>query len=338
MKASSIKKELLLQKKFKSMKNIKFYILVLFFLMSCKSDEVLFNLTTEVSPADSGSITPKSGSVWLGDQIKLNATPNTGYSFDHWASGDSSSEILYDSINSSSISVIVNSDITITGNFLPKTQLNDSSFEKYLIEIGVDDILDGFVNTKKCLSITSMNLSDKNIRNLTGINIFKNLEVLLLDNNFLEDIDLSQNTKLEILSISNNLLSNLDLSSNTSIKSLGLDKNNIESIDLSQNTKLEILSISNNFLSDIDLSSNTSIKSLGLDKNKIETIDLSYLTLLSSLNLSANNLSSLDLSLLSLLNDLDVRINANLTCIKVDSAQKLTGWLKDSIAEFKLNC
>ena len=306
--------------------------------MSCKSDEVLFNLTTEVSPADSGSITPKSGSVWLGDQIKLNATPNPGYSFDHWASGDSSSEILYDSINSSSISVIVNSDITITGNFLPKTQLNDSSFEKYLIEIGVDDILDGFVNTKKCLSITSMNLSDKNIRNLTGINIFKNLEVLLLDNNFLEDIDLSQNTKLEILSISNNLISNLDLSSNTSIKSLGLDKNNIESIDLSQNTKLEILSISNNFLSDIDLSSNTSIKSLGLDKNKIETIDLSYLTLLSSLNLSANNLSSLDLSLLSLLNDLDVRINANLTCIKVDSAQKFTGWLKDSIAEFKLNC
>ena len=72
MKASSIKKELLLQKKFKSMKNIKFYILVLFFLVSCKSDEVLFNLTTEVSPSDSGSITPKSGSVWLGDQIKLN--------------------------------------------------------------------------------------------------------------------------------------------------------------------------------------------------------------------------------------------------------------------------
>jgi len=296
MKASSIKKELLLQKKFKSMKNIKFYILVLFFLMSCKSDEVLFNLTTEVSPSDSGSITPKSGSVWLGDQIKLNAIPNTGYSFDHWTSADSSSEILYDSINSSSISVIVNSDITITGNFLPKTQLNDSSFEKYLIEIGVDDILDGFVDTKKCLTITSMNLSDKNIRDLTGINIFKNLKVLLLNNNFLEEIDLSQNTKLEILSISNNLLSN------------------------------------------IDLSANTSLKSLGLDKNKIETIDLSYLTLLSSLNLSANNLSSLDLSLLSLLNDLDVRINTNLTCIKVDSAQNFAGWLKDSMAEFKLNC
>jgi len=296
MKAFSIKKELLLQKKFKSMKNIKFYILVLFFLMSCKSDEVLFNLTTEVNPADSGSITPKSGSVWLGDQIKLNAIPNTGYSFDHWTSGDSSSEILYDSINSSSISVIVNSDLTITANFLPKTQLNDSSFEKYLIEIGVDDILDGFVDTKKCLSITSMDLSDKNIRDLTGINIFKNLEVLLLDNNFLEDIDLSKNIKLEILSISNNLLSN------------------------------------------IDLSENSSIKSLGLDKNKIESIDLSYLTLLSSLNLSANNLSSLDLSSLSLLYDLDVRINNNLTCIKVNSTQNFDDWLKDSIAEFKLNC
>ncbi len=275
MIASYIKKELLLQKKSKSMKNIIFYILVLFSLISCKSDEVLFTLNTEVNPADSGSITPKSGSVWLGDQIKLNAIPNTGYSFDYWTSSDSFSEILYDSINSSSISVIVNSDLTIVANFLPKTQLNDSSFEKYLIEIGIDDVLDGFVDTKKCLAITSMDLSDKNIRDLTGINIFKNLKVLLLNNNFLENIDLSQNIKLEILNISNNLLSNIDLSINTSLKSL---------------------------------------------------------------NLSANNLSSLDISSLSLLNDLDVRINTNLNCIKVNSNQNFDDWLKDFLAEFKINC
>ena len=275
MKASYIKKELLLQKKFKSMKNIIFYILVLFSLISCKSDEVLFTLNTDVNPADSGSITPKSGSVWLGDQIKLNAIPNTGYSFDYWTSSDSFSEILYDSINYSSISVIVNSDLTIVANFLPKTQLNDSSFEKYLIEIGIDDVLDGFVDTKKCLAITSMDLSDKNIRDLTGINIFKNLKVLLLNNNFLENIDLSQNIKLEILNISNNLLSNIDLSTNTSLKSL---------------------------------------------------------------NLSANNLSSLDISSLSLLYDLDVRINTNLNCIKVNSNQNFDDWLKDFLAEFKINC
>ena len=275
MKASYIKKELLLQKKFKSMKNIIFYILVLFSLISCKSDEVLFTLNTDVNPADSGSITPKSGSVWLGDQIKLNAIPNTGYSFDYWSSSDSFAEILYDSINYSSISVIVNSDLTIVANFLPKTQLNDSSFEKYLIEIGIDDVLDGFVDTKKCLAITSMDLSDKNIRDLTGINIFKNLKVLLLNNNFLENIDLSQNIKLEILNISNNLLSNIDLSTNTSLKSL---------------------------------------------------------------NLSANNLSSLDISSLSLLYDLDVRINTNLNCIKVNSNQNFDDWLKDFLAEFKINC
>ena len=257
------------------MKNIIFYILVLFSLISCKSDEVLFTLNTEVNPADSGSITPKSGSVWLGDQIKLNAISNTGYSFDYWTSSDSFSEILYDSINSSSISVIVNSDLTIIANFLPKTQLNDSSFEKYLIEIGIDDVLDGFVDTKKCLAITSMDLSDKNIRDLTGINIFKNLKVLLLNNNFLENIDLSQNMKLEILNVSNNLLSNIDLSTNTSLKSL---------------------------------------------------------------NLSANNLSSLDISSLSLLYDLDVRINTNLNCIKVNSNQNFDDWLKDFSAEFKINC
>tara|TARA_B100000886_G_scaffold12288_1_gene7974 strand:- start:294 stop:1121 length:828 start_codon:yes stop_codon:yes gene_type:complete len=246
MKVNSTKKELLLQKKYNSVRNIVFYIIVLFSLISCKSDEVLFTLTTEVSPTDSGSISPKSGSVWLGDQINLNAIPNTGFSFLHWTSGDSSSEIIYDSINSTSISVIINSDLTITANFLPKTQLNDSSFEKYLIEIGIDDILDGFVDTKKCLSVTSMDLSNKNIRDLTGLNVFKNLKVLVADNNFLENIDLSQNDKLEILSLSNNNLENIDLSSLPSLALLNLSSNNFNSLDVSSSSYLYNLDIRKN--------------------------------------------------------------------------------------------
>lgn len=246
MKVNSTKKELLLQKKYNSMRNIVFYIIVLFSLISCKSDEVLFTLTTEVSPTDSGSISPKSGSVWLGDQINLNAIPNTGFSFLHWTSGDSSSEIIYDSINSTSISIIINSDLTITANFLPKTQLNDSSFEKYLIEIGIDDILDGFVDTKKCLSVTSMDLSNKNIRDLTGLNVFKNLKVLVADNNFLENIDLSQNDKLEILSLSNNNLENIDLSSLPSLALLNLSSNNFNSLDVSSSSYLYNLDIRKN--------------------------------------------------------------------------------------------
>ena len=246
MKVNSTKKELLLQKKYNSVRNIVFYIIVLFSLISCKSDEVLFTLTTEVSPTDSGSISPKSGSVWLGDQINLNAIPNTGFSFLHWTSGDSSSEIIYDSINSTSISIIINSDLTITANFLPKTQLNDSSFEKYLIEIGIDDILDGFVDTKKCLSVTSMDLSNKNIRDLTGLNVFKNLKVLVADNNFLENIDLSQNDKLEILSLSNNNLENIDLSSLPSLALLNLSSNNFNSLDVSSSSYLYNLDIRKN--------------------------------------------------------------------------------------------
>ena len=246
MKVNSTKKELLLQKKYNSMRNIVFFIIFLFSLISCKSDEVLFTLTTEVSPTDSGSISPKSGSVWLGDQINLNAIPNTGFSFLHWTSGDSSSEIIYDSINSTSISIIINSDLTITANFLPKTQLNDSSFEKYLIEIGIDDILDGFVDTKKCLSVTSMDLSNKNIRDLTGLNVFKNLKVLVADNNFLENIDLSQNDKLEILSLSNNNLENIDLSSLPSLALLNLSSNNFNSLDVSSSSYLYNLDIRKN--------------------------------------------------------------------------------------------
>ena len=103
-----------------------------------------------------------------------------------------------------------------------------------------------YFDTKKCLSVTSMDLSNKNIRDLTGLNVFKNLKVLVADNNFLENIDLSQNDKLEILSLSNNNLENIDLSSLPSLALLNLSSNNFNSLDVSSSSNLYNLDIRKN--------------------------------------------------------------------------------------------
>jgi len=64
----------------------------------------VYTLTTSVSPAEGGSISPGSGTYDEGTSVILNAIPATGYVFDHW-SGDitdniTPADIIMDSIKS----------------------------------------------------------------------------------------------------------------------------------------------------------------------------------------------------------------------------------------------
>ena len=71
-----------------------------------------YNLTVNVSPLNSGSVTldPPGGTYEEGTDVTVTANPSTGYEFDHW-SGDSSG-------TSRSISVTMNSDKSITAHFI----------------------------------------------------------------------------------------------------------------------------------------------------------------------------------------------------------------------------
>lgn len=221
------------------MKKITAFLLI-YLLFSCKSDPVLFELTTSVNPLESGVISPNQGTVWLGDQIEVSAIPNTGYSFVKW-SGD-----LNDSINP--ISLIIDSNKDIVAEFTEMTKIPDNFFEKYLIEIGIDDKLDGYVKTEEIEKITSLNLTNKEINDFTGIEDFINLKVLIADNNFISILDLSFNVELEILMLNDNLLESLDLSNNINLKILSLNNNSLTSLDLSLNLDLTDFSAINNVL------------------------------------------------------------------------------------------
>ena len=63
---------------------MKKILLILLILISCQTEEVLFNVETKVIPADSGQTNPNKVKVFLGEQILIQAIPNLGYSFHKW--------------------------------------------------------------------------------------------------------------------------------------------------------------------------------------------------------------------------------------------------------------
>ena len=185
------------------MKKILFIVVA---LISCQTEEVLFNVETKVVPADSGQTNPNKVKVFLGEQILIEAIPNLGYSFHKWTMDESSEKILFDSITKNEISLIVDSDLSLIANFRSKTKISDKAFENVLVQLGIDDIIDGFVNTQKCETITTLDLSNKGIQNIQGIEAFKNLRILNLNNNYLENIvDFSSNNNLKFINLSNNI-------------------------------------------------------------------------------------------------------------------------------------
>ena len=167
---------------------------------------------------------------------------------------------------------------------------------------------------------------------------------------YLENLDVSKNTKLQSLvlskitglktvDLSKNIdLQTLDLNYSTEIEALDLPKNtnnlqwanlsgtrieildiskniNLQYLDLSHNSSLQTLDISKNInLQYLDLSHNSSLQTLDVSKNiNLQTLDLSYNSNLQTLDLpkDTNNLQTLDLSS-SAIEALDVSKNINL--------------------------
>jgi hypothetical protein len=123
------------------MKNILSAVLVFLLIMAygCDSNTTsfedtipLYSLSTQVSPAEGGTITPAEGEFNSGDGIKIEAHPAEGYVFDHWdddLSGSENPEMLQ-----------FNSNLSVTAHFIKlEHQLNievmgEGSVKKTVVE------------------------------------------------------------------------------------------------------------------------------------------------------------------------------------------------------------
>lgn len=113
------------------------------------------------------------------------------------------------------------------------TEIPDSNFEQKLIDLGIDtDGLNGKITTANISSITFLDLSNSNIKNLTGIEYFTSLTYLDVSNNQITSLDLSGNLFLETLNASSNQLTTLDVSINTKLRIVYVVNNPLVSLNL----------------------------------------------------------------------------------------------------------
>lgn len=144
--------------------------------------------------------------------------------------------------------------------------------------------------------VTVLIINQANIKDLTGIELFPNLEKLDCKNNNLTRLDVSKNTKLTVLYCEYNHLTSLDLSKNTKLTELNCRDNQLTSLDLSKNTALTKLDCALNPLTSLDVSNNTALTYLDCNYNQLTSLDLSQNTALTKLGCHDNQLTSLDLS------------------------------------------
>ena len=91
----------------------KFYfILISLIFFSCQEEIIEYELNITKNPSEGGVVSPNSGFYSDGTSLSLIAEPNSEYDFLNWT-GDIES-------SSSSLSLVMDSDITITANFIKK--------------------------------------------------------------------------------------------------------------------------------------------------------------------------------------------------------------------------
>jgi len=212
------------------------------------------------------------------------------------------------------------------------TFVPDTNFEQALIDEGYDSgPLDGNVLTSNISGILNLDIKNRGITNLTGIEDFSALKNLDCSGNLLINIDVRPLSNLQILWCFENQIINLNVDQNISLTALRCENNKLTSLNLSKNINLIDLACEQNKITTINVSNSVSLNRFQCGNNLLNTLDVSTNVNLSYLSCEQNQLTSLNLlsnNQLSLLNcfnnqitELDLTRNPNLTDVNCSTNQ-----------------
>ncbi|MBQ8567643.1 MAG: fibronectin type III domain-containing protein, partial [Oscillospiraceae bacterium] len=175
------------------------------------------------------------------------------------------------------------------------TNFPDSTFRSY-VSSNFDTDGNGYLSESERNAVTSINVSEKGISSLKGVEYFTKITYLNCSGNNLTTLDVSKNTVLTGLYCYNNNLTMLDVSKNTALTYLNCRSNNLTTLDVSKNTVLTRLYCYSNKLTTLDVSKNTALIYLDCDNNNLTTLDVSNNTVLDTLWCQSNNLPYVDIT------------------------------------------
>lgn len=157
----------------------------------------------------------------------------------------------------------------------PKTAIADSAFEEALIALGFDTEVDGFVLTDNIDGVTSLVLNEQGISSISGIEDFVNLENLWINDNLLESLPISTNSKLKFIFADFNQISSINVAALSDLEKISLIDNTLSSIDVSNNAGLQQLVVSGNDLTDLNVSANEALTVLDVTNNPLTCVQVS---------------------------------------------------------------
>ena len=206
--------------------------------------------------------------------------------------------------------------------YITDANVPDKTFREYLLK-QFDKDGNGVLTPAERYAVTEIDVNDKNITSLKGIEFFPNLKKLNCGHNRLTSLDVSKNTVLQELVCWENQLTSLDVSQNTALQELECFENKLTSLDVSQNPALQKLDCWDNRLTSLDVSKNTELTYLKCSYNRMTELDVSKNTELTYLDCSYNRLTELDVSKNTKLTELYF-VSNQLTSLQADNCTNLT--------------
>lgn len=152
---------------------------------------------------------------------------------------------------------------------------------------------DGRISEKEAASIFAISCNSFEIKDISEIRYFTNLEQLYCHENLLADLDLSHNPKIEILVCSDNVLQEIDPGLCPAMTYLMCNGNSLSALDLAQNPALQFVDCSDNPIETLALT--PSVTYLNCGRNRLQHLDLEGISVMSHLHCPGNCLTDLDL-------------------------------------------
>ena len=228
-------------------------------------------------------------------------------------------DVAYSTANWTNIDAQTSFGINCNYDF---TYVPDDAFEQALIDLGYDTApLDDFVLTETIETITTLDISNAGISDLTGIEDFTALQELNCSSNTLGTLDIRNNLNLTNLNCASNTLTTLDILVNVNLTTLNVSGNILSTLNVLNNSLLESLNISDNNMKVLKVNFHTALNELYADNNVLEVLDVK----------NGNNTNFVGFSAIG---------NPSLTCIQVDDATwSTTNWTSiDVQTSFNQDC
>ena len=189
-----------------------------------------------------------------------------------------------------------------------KENFPDDTFRAYVSD-NFDTDKNGGLSEEEIANIKVISLEGKKeIKDLKGIEYFKELTILWCQKTGITKLDVSKNTELTQLFYYDTEISNLNVSNNTKLIKLWCQNTKITELDVRNNNALEELTCQNTEIASLDVNNNTALTLLKCYDTQITKLDVSKNKALKELYCQNTGIT-----------ELDIRNNTSLTYLSCDN-------------------